>query len=81
MIFDTFRGFSRDPVVSFLTGLFFSNRPGPDLSNGVGLVSVYALWKKLLMVQARSWVRIFEFSSFLYGAHVLEVLETSLKSY
>ena len=47
--------------------MIFSNSPNPDLSNGIGLMSVYALWKKLLGVQGRSWVGIFEFSSFLQG--------------
>ena len=37
----------------FSTGLFFSNTTGCDMSNGVGLVSVYALWKKLAGVQGR----------------------------
>ena len=37
-----------------LTSLFFSNSPGSDLSNGVGLVESYTPWKKLWGVQTRS---------------------------
>ena len=38
----------------FSTGPIFSNTTGSDLSNGVGLVSVYALLKELWVLQAQA---------------------------
>ena len=57
----------RPAGATFLTGISFSNSPSPGLSNGVGLMPVYALWKKLLGHQGRGLVTDFQFSSFLQG--------------
>ena len=52
-IFDTLFEFLLGYMVAFDVSIF-SNSPGSDLLNGVGLVKSYTLWKKLWSAQARS---------------------------
>ena len=55
-----FVGYLAIPLLLFDANIFSETRDY-DLSNGVGPVSVYASWKKLLGHQGRTWVANFGF--------------------
>ena len=50
-------------LLSLLRPGYFTSSSGPGLSNRIGLMIVYALWKrqKVWGAEGRSWVRYFEF--------------------